>query len=172
MNSAERLCLVAARSEALLADFVVLFLIRWGLKYLGVEYFHFQPVLGNVSPPISIDEFQYPLSALFWGSMYFVSGLPELILAGMWVLYSTICIAMFGKTIGMRQAGITLVDQRGRKPGLAKVLVRQLVAPFSSILWIGYWPMIFLPHASTLHDLVSRTHLVYVRKPAVDATAA
>jgi uncharacterized RDD family membrane protein YckC len=160
MTSAERLCLVAARSEGLLADFVLLFLIRWGLKHLGVEYVHFQPVLDDVSPPLAFSDFAYPASALFYGSMYFVSGLPELILAGMWCVYAIVALSVFGRTFGMRQAGLTLVDLQGHRPGLARIIVRQLVAPISAICWLGYLPAAFSANAVTLHDMASGTKMV------------
>jgi len=165
MTSAERLCLVAARSEALLADFVALFLLRWAMKHFGLEYVYFQPILDDVSPPLALSDLQYPASALFYGSMYFVSGLPELVLAAMWFVYATIALSLFGKTIGMWQSGVALVDKAGGKPGPVRVLIRQIVAPFSSICWIGYWPTGFSAGASTLHDLASGTRIVYARKP-------
>ncbi len=160
MTSAERLCLVAARSEALLADFVLLFLIRWGLKHLGVEYVYFQPVLDDVSPPLAFSDFLHPASALFYGSMYFVSGLPELVLAGMWCLYAVVALSVFGRTLGMRQAGLSLVDLRGRRPGFGRVILRQLVAPISAICWLGYWQAGFAANAATLHDLASGTKVI------------
>jgi len=169
MTSAERLCMVAARSEALLADFVVLFLVRWGLKYIGVEYFYFQPVLDQTSPPLSLSDFQYPASAIFYGTMYFVSGLPELILAGMWGLYALVMLPLFGQTLGMRQVGIALAKKDGGRPGILRVLIRQLVAPLSSIALLGYWTAIFARDASALHDLASGTKIVYiVKKPAAE----
>ena len=161
MTSAERLCLVAARSEALLSDFVVLFLIRWTMKHFGVRYVYFQPVFADVSPPLAFDDFLHPISALFNGGMFFVSGLPELIFAGMWFVYAVVMLSIFGRTLGMRQAGLVLVDKKGRKPNFLRVIIRQLVAPISSICWIGYWPAAFTAKASALHDLVSKTHLVY-----------
>ena len=164
MTSAERLCLIAARSEALLADFVILFLIRWALNYAGVDYVYYQPVLGQAAPPLSLADFHYPGSAIFYGTMYFVSGLPELILAGMWVVYSTVALSIFGKTLGMRQAGTKLIRANGGSPGLARIVLRQLVAPVSSILWIGFWPAAFTRNAETLQDLISGTRVVFAEK--------
>lgn len=162
MTSAERLCMVAARSEALLADFVVLFLIRWGLEWLGVEYIYHQPILDQTSPPLALSDMQYPASAIFYGTMYFVSGLPELVLAGMWGVYALIALSIFGQTLGMKQAGIRLVRLDGSKVGFARVLFRQIIAPFSSIAWLGYWWVAFARDASMLHDLLAGTKMVYV----------
>lgn len=164
MSSAERLILVAARSEGLITDFVLLFLIRWGLKYLGLEYVYFQPVLDDVSPPLAFSDFEYFGSALLYGSMYFVSGLPELVMAGMWCVYAVITLSLFGRTLGMRQAGLIIVDAQGRKPGFLRILLRQLLAPISSVCLIGYWPLGFTRDASALHDLISGTRLVYSKK--------
>ncbi len=164
MSSAERLILVAARSEGLLADFVLLFLIRWGLKYLGLEYVHFQPVLSDVSPPFSFSDLKYPGSVILYGSMYFASGLPELVMAGMWCFYAVIALSIFGRTLGMHQAGLIIVDVNGRKPGFLRILIRQIVAPISSICLIGYWPLGFTCDASALHDLISGTRLVCSKK--------
>ncbi len=164
MTSAERLCLIAARSEALLADFVILFLLRWAMKYLGVEYVYFQPVLDQASPPLALADLHHPASALLYGTMYFVSGLPELILAGMWFLYMLIGLSIFGQSLGMRQAGIRIVGPKGGKPGFFRVLIRQLIAPISAVCWIGYWPLAFTRDAAALHELASGTRLVYVEK--------
>lgn len=168
MTSAERLCMVAARSEALLADFVLLFLIRWGLERVGVQYFYFQPVLDQTSPPLSFADLHYPASALLYGTMYFLSGLPELVLAGMWAVYAFLTLSIFGQTLGMRQAGIALTDLSGNRPGVLRVLVRQIVAPLSSIALLGYWPVAFARDASALHDLVAGTKMVYVEKKPAD----
>jgi len=92
--------------------------------------------------------------------MYFVSGLPELILAGMWCVYAIVALSVFGRTFGMRQAGLTLVDLQGHRPGLARIIVRQLVAPISAICWLGYLPAAFSANAVTLHDMASGTKMV------------
>ena len=172
MTSAERLCMVAARSEALLADFVILFLVRWGLKYLGVHYIYFQPVLDQTQPPLSPSDFDYPASAILYGTMHFVSGLPELILAGMWFVYATVAISRFGQTLGMRQAGIVLRDLNGGKPGFLRVLLRQVIAPLSSVALVGYWPVAFSRYASALHDIISGTRMGYVEKKPDEEPAA
>jgi uncharacterized RDD family membrane protein YckC len=156
--------MIAARSEALLADFVVLFLIRWALNHAGLDYVYCQPVLSETAPPLALADFHYPGSAIFYGTMYFVSGLPELILAGMWVIYSVVALSVFGRTLGMRQAGTKLVSANGGEPGFARIVLRQLVAPVSSILWIGYWPAGFTRNAETLHDLISGTRVVFMEK--------
>lgn len=164
MTSAERMVMVAARSESLLADFVVLFLARWALKYADLDYLYYQPFWDQASPPLALADFHYPASALFYGSMYFVSGLPEVVFAGLWFVYAVVMLSLFGQTLGMRQAGITIVDENGRRPGIGRIIVRQMIAPISSIGWIGYWCAAFAPHASTLHDLISRTRIVYTEK--------
>lgn len=164
MTSAERLCMVAARSEALLIDFVIVFMLRWGVKALGVDYLYFQPVLDQVSPPLSIEDFRYTASALFWGAMFFSCGMPEVFFAGMWFVYSVLSLSIFGKTIGMRQAGIRLVDLQGNKPSVIRIIVRQALLPISSIAWLGFIPAGFTPYAETFHDLVSRTRVVFVPK--------
>ncbi len=164
MTSAERLVIVAARSEALLIDFVVVFVIRWGLKWLGWDYVYFQPVLDQVAPPLSFEDFRYTASALFWGTMFFSCGMPEVILAGVWLVYSVICLSAFGKTLGMRHSGVVLVDARGAKPSIGQIIVRQLLVPVSSIAWLGFIPAGFTAHAETFHDLVSRTYVTFAPK--------
>ncbi len=172
MTSAERLCMVAARSEGLLADFVVLFMIRWGLERVGVEYTYFQPILDQTSPPLTFADFDYPGSALLYGTMYFVSGLPELVLAGMWCVYGMISLSIFGQTLGMKQAGTRLVDLSDRRPAVWRIVLRQLIAPISSIAWLGYWVVVVSPNASPLHDLVSGTKMIYVEKKPAEAPSA
>jgi len=164
MTSAERMCIVAARSEGLLVDFVVLFLLRWGLKLLGLDYLNFQPVLDQVSPPFVLADFVHPASALFNASMYFASGMPELILAGLWIVYAILAISIFGQTLGMRQAGTRLVDRKGAKPAFWRVVIRQLFVPVSAICWIGFIPAGFTDGASTVHDLISGTRVVFAEK--------
>lgn len=165
MTSAERLCMVAARSEALLMDFVVVFIIRWGLRYAGVDYLYFQPFLDQVSPPLSLEDLRYTASALFWGMMFFSCGMPEVITALIWFVYAVVGLALFGKTIGMRHAGIMLVDAQGRKPSLFRIIIRQLLLPVSSIAWLGFVPSGFTPYAETFHDLVSRTRVIFAPRP-------
>ena len=164
MTSAERLCLVAARSEGLLVDFVLVFLVRWGIKLLGVGYFSYQPVLPGAQLPITVEDFSHPASTLFYGSMYFASGLPLLIFAGMWCLYGIIAISLFGQTLGMRQAGLVLVDGKGRKPAFPRIVLRQLLVPVSSIALWGFVFAGFTANAEAFHDLVSGTRVVYASK--------
>ncbi len=165
MTSAERLCIVAARSEGLLVDFVIVFLARWGLKLLGLGYANFQPVLSEVAPPLRPgDVLAYPASAVFWEMTHLSSGMPELVFAGMWCLYAVLAMSLFGKTIGMRQAGTMLADAEGRKPSFWRVLLRQLLVPVSSVVWIGFIFSGFTPNAEAFHDLVSRTRVVYAPK--------
>jgi uncharacterized RDD family membrane protein YckC len=169
MTSAERLCMVAARSEGLLVDFVILFLVRWGLKWLGLEYVYFQPILTDVAPPLTLSDFGHPASALFWGTMYFSSGLPEVIFAGMWIVYAVLGFSLFGKTLGMRHAGIMLADAEGQKPPFRRILLRQLLVPVSSIAWFGFIFSGFTPNAEAFHDLISRTRVVYAPKRGAGA---
>ncbi|MGQ9455775.1 MAG: RDD family protein [Armatimonadota bacterium] len=165
MTSAERLCMVAARSEALLVDFVIVFLVRWGLKSVGVDYLYFQPVLDQVSPPLSLEDLRHTASALFWGTMFFSCGMPEVITALIWFVYAVVSLVLFGKTIGMRQAGLLLVAARGRKPSLGRIIVRQLLLPISSIAWLGFVPSGFTPYAETFHDLMSQTRVIFAPRP-------
>ncbi|MCX8053371.1 MAG: RDD family protein [Armatimonadetes bacterium] len=164
MTSAERLCIVAARSEGLLVDFVLIFLVRWGLKLVGADYLYFQPFLSDVAPPLSLEDFRYPASALFWGAMYFSSGMPEVIFFGAWFVYAVLTLAFFGRTLGMRQAGLVLVDATGRKPVFWRIVLRQLLMPVSSIAWLGFVFAGFTPNAEAFHDLVSGTRVTYVQK--------
>ena len=164
MTSAERLCMVAARSEGLLVDFVLVFLVRWGLKWLWVDYVYFQPVLADVAPPLRLGDLAYPASALFWGSMFFSSGMPEVIFACIWGLYAVVTLSFLGQTLGMRHAGIKLVDADGGKPSLWRIVLRQLLVPVSSIGWFGFIFAGFTPNAEAFHDLVSRTRVVYAPK--------
>jgi uncharacterized RDD family membrane protein YckC len=164
MTSAERLCMVAARSEGLLVDFVIVFLVRWGLKLLGLDYVYFQPVLTDVAPPLTLSDLGHPASALFWGTMYFSSGMPAVIFAGMWCIYGVLTLSLFGQTLGMRHAGVVLVDANGSRPPFRRILLRQLLVPVSSIAWFGYIFAGFTPNAEAFHDLVSRTRVVYAPK--------
>jgi len=164
MTSAERLCMVAARSEGLLVDFVIVFLARWGLKSLGLDYIYFRPVLAYVSPPLNLSDLAHPASAFLYGTMYFSSGLPELIFAGVWLVYAVLMLSLVGQTLGMRHAGLLLADAGGRRPALGRIVLRQLLVPVSSIAWLGYIFAGFTPSAEAFHDLISRTRVVYAPK--------
>ena len=50
-----------------------------------------------------------------------------------------------------------------------RVLLRQLLVPVSSIAWLGYISAGFTPNAEALHDLISRTRVVYAPKRRVGA---
>ena len=71
MNSADRMVMIAARSQGILIDFVLVSLVRWGLKALGLHYVYYQPVLRGASPPLTLADLAHPASALFYGGMYF-----------------------------------------------------------------------------------------------------
>ncbi len=168
MNSADRMVMIAARSQGILIDFVLVSLVRWGLKAIGLHYVYYQPVLRGASPPLTLADLAHPASALFYGGMYFVSGLPELIFAGMWCGYAIITISVFGQTFGMRNAGTILKDKKGGRPKFYQVIVRELTAPLSSIAWLGYWSAAFTRYPMALHDMISGTKIVYVEKPQQD----
>ena len=169
MKSWDRLCLVAARSEGLLIDFILVFLIRWGLNVLGLDYLNFEPVGSCSGPPFGPQDFvDNPGSTLFYGSMYFASGLPEVYTTLLWFLYAFVSIAIFRKTLGMRQAGVELVDLKGQRPRLSQILLRQVLFPVSSICWLGYIVAGFSDGASAFHDLVSRTRVVYSEQPNLE----
>ena len=65
----------------------------------------------------------------------------------------------------MRNAGTILKDKKGGRPKFYQVIVRELIAPLSSIAWLGYWCAAFTRYPMALHDMISGTRIVYVEKP-------
>lgn len=155
---ADRMCMMAARTQGLITDFLLVFLVRWGLKALGLDYIRFNELLEIGFPPVE------PSGAgqmLLYGSVYFASGLPELVLAGIWAVYAIVFLAASGQTIGMQWVGVRLVDTVGAKPAIWRVVLRQIVSPLSSPYWLGYLIAWVTPQAAALHDLLSGTRVEY-----------
>lgn len=158
--------MLAARTQGLITDFLLIFLIRWALKFAGLQYIHLSSVVPRDWWAINPDT---TFATMLYGGMYFVSGLPELIFAGMWMIYAIICLMLCGQTVGMRTVGVRLVDVRGMKPSLLRIVLRQLISPISAVFWIGYLVAWIAPKAATLHDLIAGTHPEYANlKPMID----
>lgn len=155
---ADRMCMLAARTQGLITDFLLVFLVRWGLKDMGLGYVRFNELLSVEFPPT---EPSGPAQMMLYGSIYFTSGLPELVLAGMWFVYAVVFLAAFGQTLGMQWVGVRLVDSRGMRPSIWRVILRQVFWPLSSPYWAGYLIAWVTPQAAVLHDLISGTRVEY-----------
>lgn len=158
---AERMCIMAARTQGLIADFLIVFLVRWALKGFGLGYFRLDQVLAADSAPF---EPAGIWQTLLLDSIYFASGFPELFLGCIWAVYAVVFLAAFGQTPGMKWVGIKLVDNRGGRPGVLRVILRQVLAPVSSPFWLGYLIAWVTPRAAALHDILSGTRVVYARQ--------
>ena len=73
------------------------------------------------------------------------------------VLYPVIFLISRNGTLGQKLAGTRLVRIGGRELGIANVLVRSLLFPFS-IAFLGWLPVIF--GFRPVHDLLAKTRLV------------
>lgn len=158
---ADRLCMLAARTQGLITDFLLIFFVRLIMKWLGVNYLRLDMLLPE--DWVAMDDLSTGVMIIYW-SMYFVSGLPQVIFAGIWMVYGLACLTIYGQTVGMWTVGVKLVDRNGNKPGFLRVLLRQVISPFSSVLWLGYLVAWVTPRAETLHDFIAGLHPEYTRR--------
>lgn len=164
---ADRMVMLAARTQGLITDFLLVFVVRWGLKGVGLKYVRFNELLSIEFPPT---EPSGPLQYMLYGSIYFTSGMPEILLAGMWFVYAVVFLAACGQTLGMQWVGVRLVDAHGGRLPFWRVLLRQIVWPVSGIFWIGYLIAWVTPQGAALHDLIAGSRAEYAgrAKPAQD----
>jgi len=81
-------------------------------------------------------------------------------------------LAKTGQTPGMRAYNIRLVDSRTlQQPGFGQIVLRQILAPFSHLLF--GWVLLFLRSDHRLpHELLSRTALITTDDPSRTRSAA
>jgi len=78
------------------------------------------------------------------------------------VIAQTIFMFKTGQTPGYRAYNLTLIDDStGEKPSLFIILFRNLCAVLSLFTLFGWVMMFFRKDSKTLHDLLSRTAVIY-----------
>ena len=78
------------------------------------------------------------------------------------VIVQTIFMFKTGQTPGYRAYKLTLIDDStGEKPTLFVTLFRNLCAVLSLLTLFGWLMMFFRKDSKTLHDLLSRTAVIY-----------
>ena len=78
------------------------------------------------------------------------------------VIAQTIFMFKTGQTPGYRAYNLTLIDDyTGEKPSLFIILFRNLCAVLSLFTLFGWVMMFFRKDSKTLHDLLSRTAVIY-----------
>ena len=78
------------------------------------------------------------------------------------VIVQTIFMFKTGQTPGYRAYKLTLIDDAtGEKPSLFIILFRNLCAVLSLFTLFGWVMMFFRKDSKTLHDLLSRTAVIY-----------
>ena len=78
------------------------------------------------------------------------------------VIAQTIFMFKTGQTPGYRAYKLTLIDEStGEKPSLFIILFRNLCAILSLFTLFGWVMMFFRKDSKTLHDLLSRTAVIY-----------
>ena len=110
------------------------------------------------------------VGAFYLGLAHWVTGgvslqgllLPAL---GLYVLvgavYATVGSLMGGRTLGLRLAGIRLVDDRGQAPAPTVTLARALLGAVSAaLLGLGFWVALVDRRGQTLHDKLTSTFIV------------
>ncbi len=82
------------------------------------------------------------------------------------VIVQTIFMFKTGQTPGYRAYKLTLIDDfTGEKPSLFIILFRNLCAVLSLFTLFGWVMMFFRKDSKTLHDLLSRTAVIYKSEP-------
>ncbi len=78
------------------------------------------------------------------------------------VIVQTIFMFKTGQTPGYRAYNLTLIDDTtGEKPSFFIILFRNLCAVLSLFTLFGWLMMFFRKDSKTLHDLLSRTAVIY-----------
>ena len=78
------------------------------------------------------------------------------------VIVQTLFMIKTAQTPGYRNYDIELIDeQTGKKPSAGIILFRNLSAVLSALTLFGWIMMFFRKDAKTLHDLLTRTAVVY-----------
>ena len=159
-----RINLWLGRGGALLIDFVFIFLIRWGLRAIGIGTIGLQPVFVRVLPFFPPAYISKQGSFNFYGILEITSGLPEAIMAAIWCVYAVVSLSFFGQTLGMHHFRLELVDKQDKKPYILRVIVRHLISPIFAIYGIGYVIALFIPGVRAPHDLLTGTRVIKVTK--------
>jgi uncharacterized RDD family membrane protein YckC len=77
------------------------------------------------------------------------------------LVYNSVCLSVFGKTVGMAIFGLRVVRADGRKPGLIRAAVRTAAYALSSILMLGFIWISVDNRRQGWHDKIARTFVVY-----------
>lgn len=87
--------------------------------------------------------------------------------AAFMALYFAVFTRAFGGTVGKLWLGIHVVTPEGERIGFGTALYRETVGRFlSSIFFLGYLPALFSEKHVSLHDWLSGTRVVNVRRAA------
>ncbi len=88
------------------------------------------------------------------------------------VFVQIVFLSKSGQTPGMRAYGIKLADARTLEaPSFGQIVLRQIVAPFSRLLF-GWVLMYLRKDHRQPHELLSRTTLITAEDPARERTAS
>ena len=99
---------------------------------------------------------------------------PAIWTAGIWLIYYTVCEAMFSATPGKALNGLRVVSDDGRPLELRSVVIRnllRLVDVLPGMYAVGAFSVLVTPYSQRLGDLVARTTVVF-RQHAVEPGAA
>lgn len=77
------------------------------------------------------------------------------------LFYVSICLWLFGKTLGMMVMGVRVVKADGTGIGLARALVRTFFMGLSSFFMLGYIWIAVDNRRQAWHDKIARTFIVY-----------
>ena len=81
--------------------------------------------------------------------------------AAVGLVYSALCHALGGQTLGKRLLGIRLVDGRGRSPSLPVCVLRGVLQVISAgALMLGFLLALFTRRRQALHDALTATYVV------------
>ena len=98
-----------------------------------------------------------PLSRPLPDSFLIADGAAWTALAVLWQAVGNLA----GRTVGLEEMGLRVVDGTGQAPGAVRALVRAFVWLLSSgLASFGFWMALFHPRTRTLHDMASGTYVV------------
>ena len=101
-----------------------------------------------------------------WHSGWFISDPLCLIFLVIICLYFIILEGLAGATVGKSLVGVRIVDQNGKRPGLTRSLIRNVMRLVDGLPVLGILGIVMIVYSSEktrVGDLAARTRVVHVR---------
>jgi uncharacterized RDD family membrane protein YckC len=125
-------------------------------------------VVADVAAVLALNAGFVAVVAFFFGTILDVDPSPQAVtilsvisLAGVFLAWFWIPVALFGRTLAMAVLGIAVVRRDGGVASGTRAFVRALVMPVSLFVPILFLGLVLGKERRTLHDLVAGTTVVY-----------